>query len=180
MAPVATDSVNAAPEPTNAERVEALKNENQVFNPFYSPSIGDDGDDNYEFAQFKVCFQPCFLLHRSLIRPSPFQPSFPKLSWEPLKEVAFSDRGLVADPAKKNLLGAAQKVRHLTPAIGTELLGIDLRQLSDTQKDELYVACLPSDAISDSVVVELCSSRNAELCVGISLVRMGIFNQVSF
>ncbi|KAJ7455314.1 hypothetical protein B0H11DRAFT_2067619 [Mycena galericulata] len=60
----------------------------------------------YEFAQFK--------------------PSFPKVSWEPLKEIAVSDRGLIADPAKKSLLGAASK-----------LLGIDLRQLSDTQKDEL-------------------------------------------
>jgi sulfonate dioxygenase len=57
--------------------------------------------------------------------------------WEPLKEVQVSDRGLQADPSKKNLLGAASKVRHLTPAIGTELLGIDLRQLTHAQKDEL-------------------------------------------
>ncbi|KAJ6623955.1 hypothetical protein B0H10DRAFT_2162282 [Mycena sp. CBHHK59/15] len=117
MAPVAThDNIGVVPQPTEG-KLETLKDESKVFNPFYSPSIGDDGDDKYEFAQFK--------------------PSFPKLSWEPLKEVAFSDRGLVADPAKKSLLGAAQKVRHLTPAIGTELLGIDLRQLTDTQKDEL-------------------------------------------
>ncbi|KAJ6576676.1 hypothetical protein DFH09DRAFT_1149990 [Mycena vulgaris] len=120
MAPVATnEQVNTTEPPTNIERIESLKKEAQVFNPFYSPSIGDDGDDKYEFAQFK--------------------PSFPKLSWEPLKEVPFSDRGLVADPAKKSLLSGAQKVRHLTPAIGTELLGIDLRQLSDAQKDELVL-----------------------------------------
>ncbi|KAK7033258.1 putative alpha-ketoglutarate-dependent sulfonate dioxygenase [Favolaschia claudopus] len=115
MAPVATHDNTS--EPTQAERIEALKNDAQVFNPFYSPSIGDDGDDKYEFAQFK--------------------PSFPKLTWAPLKEISVSDRGLVADPTKKNLLGAAQKVRHLTPAIGTELLGIDLRQLTGAQKDEL-------------------------------------------
>jgi sulfonate dioxygenase len=47
------------------------------------------------------------------------------------------DRGLFADPAKASLLGAATKVKHLTPAIGTEILGIDLRQLSNAQKDEL-------------------------------------------
>lgn len=88
-----------------------------VFNPFYSPSVGDDGDETYPFAQFK--------------------PSFPDLSWEPLKEVAVSERGLYADPSKKGLLSAATKVKHFTPVIGTELSGIDLRQLSDSQKDEL-------------------------------------------
>lgn len=65
------------------------------------------------------------------------QPSFPKLSWEPLGEVKVTDRGLSADPSKKSLLSAAEKVEHLTPAIGTELLGIDLRNLSEPQKDEL-------------------------------------------
>jgi sulfonate dioxygenase len=47
------------------------------------------------------------------------------------------DRGVGADPEKKNLLSTASKVITLTPAIGTELRGIDLRQLSDAQKDEL-------------------------------------------
>jgi sulfonate dioxygenase len=133
MAPVATHE-NTTAEATKS-KVEILKEENKVFNPFYSPSIGDDGDDKYEFAQFKVGF--CLSCTRlSSLRT---QPSFPDVSWEPLKEVPVSDRGLVADPAKKSLLSAAQKVTHLTPAIGTELLGIDLRQLSDTQKDELCV-----------------------------------------
>ncbi|KAJ7650086.1 hypothetical protein FB45DRAFT_974154 [Roridomyces roridus] len=115
MAPVATHETSNAPEQTRA--VALKKEEAKVFNPFYSPSIGDDGDDTYEFAQYK--------------------PWFPKLNWEPLKEVAVSDRGLLADPAKKNLFGAATKVKNLTPAIGTEILGVDLRQLSGAQKDEL-------------------------------------------
>ena len=77
-----------------------------------------------------------FLIYRvSLLNP--FQPSFPKLSWEPLGEVEVVDRGLSADPTKANLFRAASKVTHLTPAIGTEILGIDLRQLSIAQKDEL-------------------------------------------
>jgi sulfonate dioxygenase len=59
------------------------------------------------------------------------------LSWEPLGEVEVVDRGLSANPAKDNLFRAASKVTHLTPAIGTEILGIDLRQLSIAQKDEL-------------------------------------------
>lgn len=44
---------------------------------------------------------------------------------------------MLADPSKKNLLSAATKVVQLTPAIGVELEGIDLRQLTDEQKDEL-------------------------------------------
>lgn len=49
------------------------------------------------------------------------------------------DRGSGADPEKKSLLSAASKVVTLTPALGTELHGIDLRRLSDVQKDELCV-----------------------------------------
>ena len=67
------------------------------------------------------------------------QPFFPDVKWEPLKEFPVTDRALNADPEKKSLLSAASKVTHLTPTIGTELLGIDLRQLSDSQKDELCV-----------------------------------------
>ncbi|KAK0204952.1 alpha-ketoglutarate-dependent sulfonate dioxygenase [Desarmillaria ectypa] len=89
----------------------------KLFNPFYSPAISDDGDTSYKFAQFK--------------------PSFPDVSWEPLPEFEVTERGKFADPEKRALLGAAQKVKYLTPAIGTEVLGIDLRQLSDAQKDEL-------------------------------------------
>ncbi|KAF8802477.1 TauD-domain-containing protein [Phlegmacium glaucopus] len=112
MAPVATterDNVTTAPvKPVVTQK---------VFNPFYSPPNDDDGNETYKYAELK--------------------PSFPELSWEPLGEVEFVDRGLSADPTKGGLLRAASKVTHLTPAIGTEILGIDLRQLSDTQKDEL-------------------------------------------
>ena len=49
MAPVATQAPSA-PVPT---QVETLKQDAQ-FNPFYSPSIGDDGDETYKFKQYKV------------------------------------------------------------------------------------------------------------------------------
>jgi sulfonate dioxygenase len=73
----------------------------------------------------------------SYTRLTPIQPSFPDVSWEPLKEVKVIDRGLRANSEKKNLLSAASGVITLTPAIGTELQGVDLRHLSDAQKDEL-------------------------------------------
>lgn len=59
------------------------------------------------------------------------------MHWEPLKDIAVIERGLHADPSKKNLFSAAKAVKHLTPAIGTEIIGLDLRQLTDAQKDEL-------------------------------------------
>jgi sulfonate dioxygenase len=114
MAPVATNDQPT----TTANTLSQKKEENSVvFNPFYSPSIGDDGDEAYVHAQYK--------------------PTFPKLSWPPLEEIQVTERALAADPEKKSLLSAATKVKHYTPAIGTEISGIDLRQLSDTQRDEL-------------------------------------------
>ncbi|KAL0954379.1 hypothetical protein HGRIS_003364 [Hohenbuehelia grisea] len=117
MAPTAVSTENGHGEnglkPANGKD----EKKEQVFNPFYSPSIGDDGDDAYAFAEFK--------------------PFFPNVSWPPLTEVEVTERGLSADKAKSALFGAATKVKHLTPAIGTELSGVDLRQLTDGQKDEL-------------------------------------------
>lgn len=48
-----------------------------------------------------------------------------------------TDRAFFADPEKKALLSAAKEVRKVTPYIGTELVGVQLSQLSDKQKDEL-------------------------------------------
>ncbi|KAH9998848.1 alpha-ketoglutarate-dependent sulfonate dioxygenase [Russula compacta] len=100
--------------------IEAAKREQkseQLINSFYSPSFTDDGNEQYQYAHYK--------------------PAFPDVSWEPLQEVKVTDKGLGADPEKKNLLSVASNIITLTPAIGTELHGINLRQLSDAQKDEL-------------------------------------------
>ncbi|KAK4685092.1 sulfonate dioxygenase, partial [Tremellales sp. Uapishka_1] len=49
----------------------------------------------------------------------------------------YVDPGTRADPEKKALFGAAQKVNKLTTHIGTEIIGLQLKDLSDKQKDEL-------------------------------------------
>ncbi|KAH9831620.1 alpha-ketoglutarate-dependent sulfonate dioxygenase, partial [Rhodofomes roseus] len=120
MAPVATSDSATTNGTTNGAQpsIEALKAKVAgTFNPFYSPEAGDENDEGYEYAKYK--------------------PHFPDVKWEPLGPQEVTDRGLLADPEKKALLSAATKVQNLTPAIGTELSGIDLRQLSDKQKDEL-------------------------------------------
>jgi len=113
MAPVATtnETLNGVTNGTKSH--EPAK----IFNPFYSPPSTDENDGTYKFAQYK--------------------PRFPDVKWAPLEEQEVVDRGLFADPEKKALFAAASKVQHLTPAIGTELSGVDLRQLTPEQKDEL-------------------------------------------
>ncbi|KAG8941193.1 hypothetical protein FRC03_004766 [Tulasnella sp. 419] len=66
-----------------------------------------------------------------------YLPTFPNVKWDPLGPIDFEDKGLKADPSKKNLFDAATKVDHLTPLIGTEISGIDLRYLTDQQKNDL-------------------------------------------
>lgn len=132
MAPVATQNGKTSHEHTKHTSTTEVSG---VFNPTYYPAIGDDGDDSYPFSEFKV--RRHYIIPERQYNARALQPSFRKVEWEPLTEVPVTDRGLKADQTKKNLFSAAQKVKHLTPAIGTEILGIDLRQLSDPQKDEL-------------------------------------------
>ncbi|KAJ9148669.1 Alpha-ketoglutarate-dependent taurine dioxygenase [Pleurostoma richardsiae] len=49
----------------------------------------------------------------------------------------FVDPGSRADKDKKALLGAAKEVIHLTKHIGTEIVGLQLKDLTDQQRDEL-------------------------------------------
>lgn len=53
------------------------------------------------------------------------------------KEYPYVERGLRADKEKKALFGAAKEVRNLTKHIGTEIVGLQLADLTDQQKDEL-------------------------------------------
>lgn len=53
------------------------------------------------------------------------------------EEYPYVERGKNADPEKKALFGAAKEVRDLTKHIGTEIIGLQLSDLNDKQKDEL-------------------------------------------
>ena len=47
------------------------------------------------------------------------------------------DPGARADPTKRALFSAAEKVTDMTAHIGTETVGLQLKNLTDQQKDEL-------------------------------------------
>lgn len=49
----------------------------------------------------------------------------------------YHDPGARADPQKSSLFSAAEKVIDLTAHIGTEIVGLQLKDLTDQQKDEL-------------------------------------------
>lgn len=61
-------------------------------------------------------------------------------TFDPIQPFDFIDRGSKADKAKPYLLDTKDpnvQVTKLTPRIGTEIRGLQLSQLTDTQKDEL-------------------------------------------
>lgn len=71
----------------------------------------------------------------------PYRPSRP-LYLDDVYEIRNYDRpyvdpGTRADPEKKSLLSAAKEVIHLTGHIGTEIVGLQLKDLTNQQKDEL-------------------------------------------
>jgi hypothetical protein len=53
------------------------------------------------------------------------------------KDREYTDAGTRADPKKNALLSAASEVIHLTSNIGTEIRGLQLKDLSNQQRDEL-------------------------------------------
>lgn len=133
MAPVAT-------EPTASQARTPSKPEH----PYYQVAVEDDPKDPYPYKQYRVCNhisrsryrRPC--CHLTLFHHN-FQPRYPDLKWPKLEPFDIKDRGLRADPSKKNLLSAASEVITLNPTIGTEIHGVDLRTLTEAQKDELFV-----------------------------------------
>jgi sulfonate dioxygenase len=74
-------------------------------------------DDNYEYEDL--------------------QTRFPDITWDPLREVEYHDKGLLGDPSFKNLLSSASDVFDYNPKIGTEVHGVDLANLADAQKNDL-------------------------------------------
>ncbi len=78
-----------------------------------------DLSQGYPVRKDKV---PIFLDEALEIRNEPFE---------------YEDRGKNADPEKKALFGAAEKIVHLTKYIGTEIVGLQLADLTNQQLNEL-------------------------------------------
>lgn len=56
---------------------------------------------------------------------------------EPWEHIDAGARAAKTNPSKSSLLDAATKVTHLTSHIGTEIEGLQLKDLTDAQRDEL-------------------------------------------
>lgn len=71
----------------------------------------------------------------------PYRPSVPLYLQDVYKirneERPYEDAGARADKSKKNLLSATTKVTDLTTHIGTEIEGLQLKDLTPEQRDEL-------------------------------------------
>ena len=66
-----------------------------------------------------------------------FRPIFPDVHWEQLTEVPYEDRGVQGDPQFRNLLADATDIFDYNPKIGTEIHGVNLKKLTNAQKDDL-------------------------------------------
>ncbi|WWC67378.1 uncharacterized protein I206_101286 [Kwoniella pini CBS 10737] len=130
MAPIALDNTPiAAPAQSSLEDIAALKAKLQA------------GKDN-------VVLPPDNTLRRyqkAGIDLSNGYPYFPEKIPEYVQDVGkirdnlreYKDPALRADKEKKSLFGAAKEVKDLTKWIGTEIVGLQLKDLTDKQKDEL-------------------------------------------
>lgn len=71
----------------------------------------------------------------------PYRPAIPRYLQDVYKirgeERPYVDRGAKADKSKKHLFAAATKVTDLTTHIGTEIEGVQLKDLTPEQRDEL-------------------------------------------
>lgn len=65
------------------------------------------------------------------------RPNFPDVSWPLLQEVPHVDKGLLGNPQYKNLLSDATDCFDFNANIGTEVVGVSLKTLTDAQKNDL-------------------------------------------
>lgn len=73
------------------------------------------------------------------------KPTFPEVDWPPLEPFDISDRGLQAPSFQlgtkgnrgNTVLEKAKSWRWITPALGVEIEGLDIKQLTDAEKDDL-------------------------------------------
>ena len=125
MAPIATSPAQpSALEATKAKTVghdinAIISGEIDFEKLTITPEESKTKDDSYEFN---------FL-----------RPAFPDIQLPPIPLKEEQDKAFLADPNNNyaNLLRDATSVVHVNPKIGTEITGVDLTTLDDTQKNEL-------------------------------------------
>lgn len=71
-----------------------------------------------------------------------YKPSFPIVNEKPLEPIAVTDRGHSAPSLGKNkkentVLAKASKYKFITPALGVEVEGVQLKDLTDSEKADL-------------------------------------------
>ncbi|KAK7991199.1 putative alpha-ketoglutarate-dependent taurine dioxygenase [Apiospora arundinis] len=83
----------------------------------------------------------------------------------------YSDAGIRADPEKKELFRAAKAINHLTSHVGTEIVGLQLRELSDKQKDELALLVAERGVVFFESRVSLPRNRRLWAGTGASFIH---------
>ncbi|KAF3147983.1 hypothetical protein TWF594_001912 [Orbilia oligospora] len=124
MAPSAFKSEETAIAATVPSVTEKLKNASieekakKTFVPGITNYLNAAPDEPYEWDQFT--------------------PAFPDVKWDPIQPgIPYEDKGLLGDPTYSRLLEGATEVFDYTQKIGTEIRGVQLKDLTDDQKNDL-------------------------------------------
>lgn len=126
MAPSAfkSEETAAAQAATVPSVTEKLKNASieekakKTFIPGFTNYLNAAPDEPYEWDQFT--------------------PVFPDVKWDPIQPgIPYEDKGLLGDPTYSRLLEGATEVFDYTQKIGTEIRGVQLKDLTDDQKNDL-------------------------------------------
>ena len=118
MAPIAIDR---APIDTRITDVAQPKKDTLGLPPATRARLEKAGIDLADGYPYRPA-RPLYLQDAYEIRNEPWQ---------------HKDAGARADKSKRSLFDAASKVTHLTSHIGTEIEGLQLKDLTDRQRDEL-------------------------------------------
>lgn len=109
--------------------------------------------------------QSSLIRNRKVEKYSEYMPVWEPVFFPPMPPFEFHDPALRADPLKRKLLQSGVECRPISPKMGTEMTGIQLSSMTDTQKDELAL---------------LVSERKAVVLRDQDFADWGIENQQNF
>ncbi|RDW80520.1 putative alpha-ketoglutarate-dependent sulfonate dioxygenase-1 [Coleophoma crateriformis] len=120
MAPAATETTTTETQRPTVKLTSAAGPYKELAPIGYEKEAEENGKGDFQAARYRN-----------------YLPTWGKERYSPLEAFEHRDHGLDADPALPDLLPQGVTTTELTPAIGTEVTGVQLSKLSSAGKDQL-------------------------------------------